>query len=108
MQIPFTKAVLFALSALTLGLSGQAYANGCPLPWGGVLAEGDSLIAWNYSNPPFGTHCRSEIRSCEGGFLTGSFSSSHCAESARLFDFRLLPETAPASGETHAVISQSK
>ena len=81
-----SATILLGTLLLSLSLSPiQASAKSCTLPWGGQLAEGDSTIAWNYSMPPPGTHCRSEIRSCESGFLTGSFSAPHCAEPARWF-----------------------
>ena len=87
-----SKVIPLALFAFATAISIHAQARGCPLPWGGVLVDGDSTIAWNYSAPPFGTHCRSEVRSCEGGFLTGSYSAPHCAEPARFFSLPLKPQ----------------
>ena len=81
-------AVVAFLSLLT---PPYARAADCQLPWGPVLKNGDSTIAWNYSHPPGGLSCRSEVRSCMDGFLTGSFTSRSCNQPARALMKARLP-----------------
>lgn len=69
-------------------------AKSCPLPWGGSIADGTSIIAWNFPSPPPGLKCRSEIRWCTDGFLSGSFPAIACKQPARFlkpFDLPPIP-----------------
>ncbi|MBC7740781.1 MAG: exo-alpha-sialidase [Bdellovibrionaceae bacterium] len=60
---------------------------------GTVMAEGASVTAYLNSTVPAGSNCKTEIRRCSGGVLSGSFSYSGCAPSAPrtcLFDGRTI------------------
>lgn len=50
-------------------------ASACPLPWGGTLAHGQSVTAYNIACDIF---CDSEVRNCNNGTLSGSFISPTC------------------------------
>lgn len=53
-------------------------AASCPLPWGGNLASGQSVIAW-LSAAPSGGSCMSEPRVCTDGVLSGTYTAISCA-----------------------------
>ena len=54
----------------------------CPLPWGGVVADGESVTAYAEPSVPCGGACQSEVRVCQGGVLGGSFGSPACQVAA--------------------------
>lgn len=47
----------------------------CSLPWGGTIANGASVSAYQQS----GCGCVSEVRACSGVTLSGSYSMSSCS-----------------------------
>lgn len=49
----------------------------CNLPWGGTIANGASVTAYQNS-APVGTNCVGESRTCTNGVLTGSYTSQAC------------------------------
>jgi len=51
----------------------------CSLPWGGLIADGQSVTAWNASSSCGG--CSSQTRTCSNGSLSGSFTFSSCTTS---------------------------
>ena len=51
----------------------------CSLPWGGTIADGSSITAWNVAAGGFGG-CKSEARSCSNGTLSGSYTFQSCKE----------------------------
>jgi hypothetical protein len=70
--------LLFAFSFPTIG---STQWNGiCLTPWGDVIPHGAWVIAYELSRPPPGFTCRSEIRSCTDGQLSGSFTHRSCQE----------------------------
>lgn len=61
--------------------SGVAIGScGCSLPWGGTLAEGQSVTAYAAASAAYGG-CVSEIRSCTNGTLSGSNQYASCSQS---------------------------
>lgn len=50
----------------------------CALPWGGTLADGDSVTAYQSSSVISPATCVSETRSCFHGVLSGSYTHSNC------------------------------
>ncbi len=49
----------------------------CALPWGGSIAQGQTVTAWAQSASP---SCQSETRTClSNGGLSGSFSHRNCS-----------------------------
>lgn len=52
----------------------------CSLPWGGTLADGSSVTAWN-SLSSCGA-CASQTRTCTAGTLSGSHAHASCNNSA--------------------------
>lgn len=50
----------------------------CPLPWGGMLANGASTTGYSTSTVPCGSSCVSETRTCTNGILSGSFNNAVC------------------------------
>ncbi len=53
---------------------GNDYGRSCSLPWGGSIADGSSVTAYNNSSAP----CSSERRTCRNGYLEGSYQYSSC------------------------------
>jgi parallel beta-helix repeat protein len=51
----------------------------CTLPWGGTIADGASVTAYQSSAPTCGSACTSQTRTCSNGTLSGSFGNSSCA-----------------------------
>ncbi len=76
---PFEKnyddATLTASADICAGCSGTP-SNACSLPWGGIIAHGDSVLAYA---PGSGDSCPSETRTCTNGTLSGSYVYPDCA-----------------------------
>jgi len=55
----------------------------CNLPWGGTLASGSSVTAYQSSSVPCGSSCANETRTCNNGTLSGSYTGgTTCSVSA--------------------------
>jgi hypothetical protein len=50
----------------------------CTLPWGGVVAPGQSVTAYRAGAPAWNQKCEAETRGCTDGVLSGSFASESC------------------------------
>lgn len=50
----------------------------CELPWGGSIAHGDSVTAYQSPSVPAGQSCVGEVRTCNDGVLSGSFLYATC------------------------------
>ena len=50
----------------------------CTLPWGGTLADGQSVTAYKEATTAYGTVCTSETRTCSNGVLSGTFANQTC------------------------------
>ena len=50
----------------------------CPLPWGGTIADGDTITAYESPSPDCSS-CISETRSCDDGDLSGSYQYQDCS-----------------------------
>ena len=50
----------------------------CSLPWGGSLADGASVTAYAANSVPRGGTCTAEIRTCNHGALSGSYTNDTC------------------------------
>lgn len=50
----------------------------CTLPWGGTINHGQSVTAFQASSVACGSSCSSQIRSCNNGVLSGTFSAQTC------------------------------
>lgn len=57
--------------------TGQTPPN-CNLPWGGQIASGQSVTAYQSYSVPYGGYCYSETRTCNAGTLSGSYTASYC------------------------------
>lgn len=53
-------------------------ATDCATPWGGVVADGSSVTAYETATVPAGETCNQETRSCLAGTLGGSFTHESC------------------------------
>lgn len=53
---------------------GHDYGRSCSLPRGGSIADGSSVTAYSTSTAP----CTSQTRTCNNGYLNGSYSYSSC------------------------------
>lgn len=54
-------------------------AVSCVLPWGGALAHGASVTAYQSASVISPAVCTSESRSCTNGTLNGSYTNSSCS-----------------------------
>ena len=57
---------------------GKTCAADCALPWGGSLASGQSVTAWQSATVACGGTCASELRTCSNGVLSGSNANAAC------------------------------
>lgn len=59
-------------------------SEGCALPWGGYLAHGQSVTAYQLASVPCEMACSDaqETRSCSAGALSGSFVNNACSVGA--------------------------
>ncbi|RCK07580.1 hypothetical protein TH5_00405 [Thalassospira xianhensis MCCC 1A02616] len=51
----------------------------CDLPWGGKLRSGDQVSAYLASELDYGEVCSSQVRTCKGKQLSGSFEYPSCS-----------------------------
>jgi len=54
--------------------------NPCTLPWGGTIASGQSVTAYQTTGG-CGATCNSQTRTCTNGSLSGSYTKSSCSTS---------------------------
>jgi len=52
--------------------------NSCSLPWGGTIADGQSVTAYQTLTVPNGQVCASQTRTCNNGVLSGSYTFQNC------------------------------
>lgn len=64
------------LVATSAHLSGTASGWSCPLPWGGQIAHGASVVAYLTSCALLS--CTSQVRHCTNGVLSGSYTKQTC------------------------------
>lgn len=57
--------------------AGTCAASQCNLPWGGTIADGANVTAYQ-SAAPSGGACVSETRTCSAGSLSGSYTNQTC------------------------------
>jgi hypothetical protein len=59
----------------------QQLGQYCSLPWGGTIANGQSVTAYSAVNPPAGQVCSAvaQTRTCTNGTLSGSFTQQTCS-----------------------------
>lgn len=50
----------------------------CNLPWGGTIAHGDSVTAYESASVASTETCNDERRTCNDGTLSGSFTNQNC------------------------------
>jgi hypothetical protein len=50
----------------------------CFLPWGGTIASGSSVTAYQSPSVPSGNPCISEVRTCTNGILSGTYTNQAC------------------------------
>jgi hypothetical protein len=51
-------------------------ATSCNLPWGGTVADGGTVTAWQTSSSCGG--CVSQVRTCNNGTLSGTYQFQNC------------------------------
>lgn len=56
-----------------------AACSSCARPWGGTVPHGSSILAYQYASVGCGSSCNSQIRSCNDGVLSGSYTNSSCS-----------------------------
>ena len=62
-----------------LGGMGDCGSSDCALPWGGIIANGSSVTAYQQSSVPYGSSCSSQTRTCSSGTLSGSYTKESCS-----------------------------
>jgi len=62
-----------------------ACLDDCPLPWGGSIPHGQSTVAYQHASELSPELCSShmETRTCNGGTLSGSYTSPSCVQTYR-------------------------
>lgn len=56
----------------------MAACAGCPRPWGGTVAHGASITAYQAASVPHGSSCASQTRTCTNGSLSGTYTHQTC------------------------------
>ncbi len=51
----------------------------CALPWGGTIAHGGTVTAYQEGSVALGSSCVSETRTCSDGTLSGSYNHPSCS-----------------------------
>ncbi len=67
------------LSGSATNASCSVAACPCNLPWGGSIASGSTITAFQTSSVACGSSCSSEVRTCTNGALSGSFTNQSCS-----------------------------
>ena len=68
-----------SLSGTYTNQSCSVGACGCSLPWGGSIANGASVTAYQTSSVSCGNSCNSQTRTCSGGTLSGTYTNQSCS-----------------------------
>ena len=58
---------------------GPPTTSSCPLPWGGTIANGSSVTAYQSSTVVPPASCVSQARTCTNGVLSGTYTNKTCA-----------------------------
>ncbi len=83
---PITCSSISETRTCTNGTLSGSYTNqsctvvypSCTLPWGGTLANGSSVTAYQASSVNSGDTCNSQTRTCTNGTLSGSYTNQSC------------------------------
>jgi hypothetical protein len=73
---PTTTTTMPSVTTTTVPLPPNG--SNCTLPWGGAIADGSSVTAYQMSTVAAGSTCVSETRNCDMGSLSGSFIFQSC------------------------------
>lgn len=85
--VPFGEQCIFETRVCNNGTLSGSYsnagctvspANGCALPWGGNISNGESRTAYQAQSVPYGGQCVFETRVCNNGALSGSYRNEQC------------------------------
>ncbi|MFA5592419.1 MAG: hypothetical protein WC989_03805 [Micavibrio sp.] len=60
------------------GLVMAACVVNCTAPWGGTVAHGASITAYQAASVPHGSSCASQTRTCTNGSLSGTYTHQTC------------------------------
>lgn len=75
-------AATFQFRQPVSGLMPPAATN-CAVPWGGSLAVGATVTAYQAATAPYGSTCVTEVRTCaSSGALSGSYTQAACTVDA--------------------------
>lgn len=74
-----THMATVSLGTYSTNWSATTNSGACNLPWGGTINHGESVTAYQSSSVACGSTCTSEIRSCSGGTLSGSYIHQSCS-----------------------------
>lgn len=78
--MPATRAINLSGSPLAGGeFTTGVFTSECPLPWGGTIASGESVSAFEEQTVTAPDECVLEMRECATGLLSGSFDYEDCA-----------------------------
>ena len=58
-----------------------AAATSCTLPWGGTIADGASVTAYQSASVTSPATCTSQTRTCSNGTLSGTYTNQSCSVS---------------------------
>lgn len=72
----------FAEQPFVASGSSSTTSCGCALPWGGSIASGGTVTAYQNASEACGGSCTSETRTCTNGVLSGSYTNQSCSVSA--------------------------
>lgn len=85
--VPYLQTCLSQVRTCTGGVLSGTYTKQsctvlppatCQTPWGGTIADGTEVLAFQANSVPNQTACVSELRRCDNGGLSGTFTFQTC------------------------------
>lgn len=68
------------ITAFLIAFSHMASARDCHAPWGGIVRDGDDVIAYREPRATNGNRCEYQYRRCRNGHLSGYYRYRNCYE----------------------------
>lgn len=94
-SVPYGQACTPQTRTCSNGTLSGSYTNpscvvgqpsSCQLPWGGSIAHGQTVVAYASNQVACGQACQSEVRACNNGSLTGSYTRQSCSVGSCVVD----------------------
>lgn len=81
--------------------------SSCALPWGGSIASGQSVTAYQSATVVSPATCQPQTRTCTNGTLSGTYTSQTCSVTSSSQPDLVVDSISPASGTEGASVTLS-